>query len=143
VILLDTTIWGGLRQAYKAGQVVETFQWGASVHSSGELGIQLATMLHLGAALPNLRFAADAHYHHLLDDVIVGGKLRYEDGAIALPQGPGLGVELDRDKLAQYAELYRELGGYRYDRDPGRPDWVASVPETNYADPRAEAVIEP
>ena len=56
VILLDTTFWGGLRQAYKAGQVLETFQWGASVHSSGELGIQLTTMLHLGAALAQSRF---------------------------------------------------------------------------------------
>ena len=70
---------------------------GACVHSSGELGIQLATMLHLGAALPNLNFAADAHYHHLTDDVIKGGKLQYVDGKIALPKGPGLGVELDRD----------------------------------------------
>ena len=123
VILLDTTFWGGLRQAYKAGQVLETFQWGASVHSSGELGIQLATMLHLGAALPNLGFAADAHYHHLTDDVIKGGKMPYRDGKIALPKGPGLGVELDRDKVAEYAELYRELGGYAYDRDP-RPRLV-------------------
>ena len=61
VILLDTTFWGGLRQAWKAGVICEKFQRGISVHSSGELGIQLATMLHLGAALPNLTFAADAH----------------------------------------------------------------------------------
>ncbi|MDR3473175.1 MAG: enolase C-terminal domain-like protein [Devosia sp.] len=135
VILLDTTFWGGLRQAYKAGQVLETFQLGAAVHSSGELGIQLATMLHLGAALPNLSFAADAHYHHLTDDIIKGGKLAYKDGKIAVPKGPGLGVELDRDKLAQYAELYRELGGYPYDRDPGRPNWYAVMPERRYADP--------
>jgi glucarate dehydratase len=135
VILLDTTFWGGLRQAHKAGQVLETFQLGAAVHSSGELGIQLATMLHLGAALPNLSFAADAHYHHLTDDIIKGGKLQYTDGRIAVPKGPGLGVELDRDKLAQYAELYRETGGYQYDRDPGRPGWYAIVPEHNYADP--------
>ena len=139
VILLDTTFWGGLRQAYKAGQVLETFQWGASVHSSGELGIQLATMLHLGAALPNLGFAADAHYHHLTDDVIKGGKMQYRDGKIALPKGPGLGVELDRDKLAEYAELYRRLGGYTYDRDPGRRDWYCIMPERNYADPKAGA----
>mgnify|MGYP003536389461 CR=1 FL=1 len=56
VVLLDTTFWGGLRQAHKAGTVLETFQYGASVHSSGELGIQLASMLHLGAALPNIGF---------------------------------------------------------------------------------------
>ena len=135
VILLDTTFWGGLRQALKAGQVCETFQWGAAVHSSGELGIQLATMLHLGALLPNLPFAADAHYHHLTDDVIAGGLMPYENGEIAVPSGPGLGVTLDRDKLGRYAELYKELGGYPYDRDPARPGWYA-MPGRNYARPR-------
>ena len=135
VILLDTTFWGGLRQAYKAGTVLETFQYGASVHSSGELGIQLASMLHLGAALPNLSFAADAHYHHLTDDVIVGGLMPYVDGEIAVPTGPGLGVELDRDKLARYAEYYRETGGYAYDRDPTRPEWYSVLPEARWADP--------
>ena len=74
-----------------------------AVHSSGELGIQLATMLHLGAVLPNLSFAADAHYHHLTDDIIEGGKMRYENGSIRVPSGPGLGVRLDRAKVAEYA----------------------------------------
>jgi glucarate dehydratase len=136
VILLDTTFWGGLRQAYKAAQVCETFQWGVSVHSSGELGVQLATMLHLGAVIPNLTFAADAHYHHLTDDILAGGKLQYRDGSIAVPTGPGLGVEVDRDKVARYAELYRELGGYPYDRDPERPEWYSVQPESRFAKPR-------
>ncbi len=89
VILLDTTFWGGIRPCVKAAGVCETFQLGVAVHSSGELGIQLATMLHLGAVLPNLTFAADAHYHHLTDDIIVGGKMRYEGGGIAVPDGAG------------------------------------------------------
>lgn len=135
VILLDTTFWGGIRPCIKAAHVCETFQTGIAVHSSGELGIQLATMLHLGAVLPNLVFTADAHYHHLMDDIIVGGPLPYRGGAIAVPTGPGLGVELDREKLAQYAEYYRETGGYPYDRDPGRPGWFALVPNTRWADP--------
>jgi len=141
VILLDTTFWGGLRQAYKAGLILETFQLGASVHSSGELGIQLATMLHLGASLPNLNFAADAHYHHLTDDIIKGGKMKYIDGKIKLPTAPGLGVELDYDKVKQYSELFTELGGYKYDRDPGRPNWYTVMPEKNYADPNIEMEI--
>jgi glucarate dehydratase len=135
VILLDTTFWGGLRQAWKAGVVCEKFQRGISVHSSGELGIQLATMLHLGAALPNLSFASDAHYHHLTDDIIKGGKLKYSGGEIAVPTGHGLGVELDRDKLREYAELFKREGGYAYDRDPQRPDWFAVVPESRFAQP--------
>lgn len=135
VILLDTTFWGGLRQALKAAQVCETFQWGVSVHSSGELGIQLATMLHLGALLPNLRFAADAHYHHLTDDIIEGGKMSVSGGAIAVPTGPGLGVALDATKVEQYAEAFEREGGYPYDRDPTRPDWYAIVPGQRYATP--------
>jgi glucarate dehydratase len=135
VVLLDTTFWGGIRACVKAAGVCETFQLGVAVHSSGELGIQLATMLHLGAVIPNLSYAADAHYHHLLDDVIAGGKMPYVDGAIAVPKGPGLGVSLNRDKLRQYAELYKELGPYPYDQDPGRPGWTPLVPNDRWADP--------
>ncbi len=103
VILLDTTFWGGIRPCVKAAGVCETFQLGVAVHSSGELGIQLATMLHLGAVIPNLAFSADAHYHHLTDDIIEGGKFEYRDGSIDVPDTPGLGVRLDREKMEQYA----------------------------------------
>src|SRR5437763_6032697 len=102
VILLDTTFWGGIRPCIKAAGVCETMGLGVTVHSSGELGIQLATMLHMGAVVPNLGYAADAHYHHLVDDVIEGGRLRYAAGAIGVSDRPGLGVTLDRDKLARY-----------------------------------------
>jgi glucarate dehydratase len=141
VILLDTTFWGGIRPCIKAAGVCETFQLAIAVHSSGELGIQLATMLHLGAVLPNLVFHADAHYHQLVDDIIVGGPMRYENGAIRVPTAPGLGVELDRDKLGQYADLYKSLGGYPYDRDPSRPGWFSVVPNTRWADPYDDRVV--
>jgi glucarate dehydratase len=141
VILLDTTFWGGIRACIKAAAVCETFQLGVAVHSSGELGIQLATMLHLGAVLPNLSFAADAHYHHLRDDIIVGGPMRYEEGRIRVPDGPGLGVKLDREKLGQYHELYRRLGNYPYDRDPARPDWTPLIPNDRWADPADDAPV--
>jgi glucarate dehydratase len=135
VILLDTTFWGGIRPCVKAAGICETFQLGVAVHSSGELGIQLATMLHLGAVLPNLSFAADAHYHHLTDDVIEGGLMPYVNGSIAVPTAPGLGVKLNRDKLAEYSELYKRLGGYPYDQDPGRPGWTPILPNERFADP--------
>jgi glucarate dehydratase len=142
VVLLDTTFWGGMRACVKAAGVCETFQLGVAVHSSGELGIQLATMLHLGAVLPNLSFAADAHYHHLTGDIIQGGKLKYENGAIAVPTGPGLGVKLDRDKVAEYHELYLRLGSYPYDQDPLRPGWTPTIPNDRWADPLDARVPE-
>jgi glucarate dehydratase len=136
VILLDTTFWGGIRACVKAAGVCETFQLGIAVHSSGELGIQLATMLHMGAVLPGLSFAGDAHYHHLADDIIVGGLMKYENGAIRVPSGPGLGVKLDREKLGKYNELYKRLGNYPYDQDPARPGWTPLIPNDRWADPK-------
>lgn len=136
VILLDTTFWGGIRPCIKAAGICDTFQLGVAVHSSGELGIQLATMLHLGAVTPNLAFAADAHYHHLCDDIIEGGKMQYEGGSIAVPTGPGLGVTLDRSKLALYRDLYKRLGSYPYDQDPLRPGWAPIIPNDRWADPK-------
>jgi len=136
VILLDTTFWGGIRPCVKAAGICEAFQLGVAVHSSGELGIQLATMLHLGAAVPNLTFAADAHYHHLVDDVIEGGKLTYCHGAIPVPTAPGLGVKLDRDRVAEYHERFLRLGTYPYDQDPLRPGWSPLIPNQSWADPK-------
>ena len=104
VILLDTTFWGGIRACVKAAGVCETFQLGVAVHSSGELGIQLATMLHLGAVVPNLSFAADAHYHHLEDDVIEGGKLDVRKRRDSRARRPG-------PRRAAGSEQAREIRG--------------------------------
>ena len=89
----------------------------------------------MASVIPNLSFAADAHYHELVDDIIDGGKLKYEDGAIRVPSAPGLGVRLDREKLAEYSEMYRRLGPYPYDRDPLRPCWTPTIPNERWADP--------
>jgi glucarate dehydratase len=134
VILLDTTFWEGIRPCVKAASICEAFQLGIAVHSSGELGIQPATMLHLGAVVPNLAFKADARCHHLTDDIFVGGPIAYQNGEIAVPTGPGLGVKLDHDKLGEYSDLHKSLGGYPYDRDPTRPGWFPLLPNTSWAD---------
>jgi glucarate dehydratase len=39
------------------------------------------------------------NYHQLRDDIIEGGLMMYEAGAIRVPDKPGLGVKLDREKL--------------------------------------------
>ncbi|QXD14805.1 hypothetical protein GQ464_015490 [Rhodocaloribacter litoris] len=142
VILLDTTFWGGIRPCLKAAAICEAFGFSVGVHSSGELGIQLATMLHLGAVLPNLTFAADAHYHHLTDDIIEGGKMTYAEGTLAVPTGPGLGVRLDRERVARYHEHYLRLGNYPYDQDPLRPGWAPLIPNDRWADPADARVPE-
>jgi glucarate dehydratase len=74
--------------------------------------------------------------------VIEGGLMHYERGSIAVPDAPGLGVRLDREKLRQYSELYKELGGYPYDQDPLRPGWTPLVPNDRWADPNDSRMPE-
>ena len=49
-------------------------------------------------------------------------------------------MKLNRDKLAQYAELYLRLGGYPYDQDPLRPGWTPIIPNDRWSDPSDDRV---
>jgi glucarate dehydratase len=135
VILLDTTFWGGIRACVKAAAVCETFQLGVAVHSSGELGIQLATMLHLGAVMPNLSFAADAHYHHLTDDIIEGGPMPYETAPSACPKAPAWACGSTARNCASITNCTSAWAATRTTRIPARPGWTPIVPNDRWADP--------
>jgi glucarate dehydratase len=110
IILSDHHFWGGLRASMTLAGVCETFGRDLSMHSNSHLGISLAAMVHLGAALPNLRYALDTHYPWQSDEIIVGGGLPFEDGSVKVPDGPGLGVELDRQALARLHQNYLDCG---------------------------------
>jgi glucarate dehydratase len=129
VILTDIHYWEGPRGVKELAAVCRTFNLGVAMHSGVEFGVELAAMLHTAATIPEMHVAGDAHYHYLTDDIIAGGKLRYEDGCIRVPAGPGLGVELDLEKMAQYERLYEQRGDYyaRFHADPRRPDWYPTI----------------
>jgi glucarate dehydratase len=110
VILSDHHMWGGMRATVELGRICRTFGLGVSMHSNSHLGISLAAMVHVAAAIPELTYACDTHYPWQTDEVITGGKLSIEDGSVAVPAGPGLGVELDRDALGRLNEQYRRAG---------------------------------
>jgi glucarate dehydratase len=107
IILSDVHYWGGLASNKKLAGVCETFQIGLGMHSDRELGISTAAQLHLAAALPFMSYAPDSHYHHQSDDIITK-PFQYKNGCFAVPEGPGLGVEIDRDKLAKYSKLHEK-----------------------------------
>jgi glucarate dehydratase len=109
VVLVDPHFYGGLRQARHAAAALELLNVDVAMHSQGELGISMAAQLHVAASIPALTHAADAHYHHLVDDIIAGGKLQHDHGGMRVPAGPGLGVKLDRAKLEKYQELARRM----------------------------------
>jgi glucarate dehydratase len=127
VILADVHFWGGFRANQRMAAVCEAFGLGVGMHSDRELGISTAAMVHLACSLPNLGYAIDSHYHDQADDIITS-PWTYRDGAFELPAGPGLGVEIDRDKLDFYHRYFLEHQEVNEFYDPNRPGWVPALP---------------
>ena len=63
--------------------------WGVGQHSNSHLGITMAAMTHLAAAVPNLIYASDTHYPWNPDDIIKGPMFEIKDGYLDVPTGPG------------------------------------------------------
>jgi glucarate dehydratase len=129
IVLTDLHYWEGPRGVKDLCAVCNTFNLGVAMHSGSEFGVELAAMLHTASTIPTMNFAGDAHYHYLTDDIIEGGLMKYENGFIKVPDGPGLGVNLDEDKMRFYEKFYEEKGDYyaRFHQDPYRPDWYPII----------------
>lgn len=133
VILSDHHYWGGLKASRDLGKICEIWGLGLSMHSNSHMGISLAAMAHLAAATPNLTYDCDTHYPWQTDEVIEGGKLKITDGSMSLPDGPGLGVTLDRTELARLHQNYLSLDYLVRDDETEMqkhwPDWKFGRPK--------------
>jgi glucarate dehydratase len=129
IVLTDLHYWEGPRGVKDLCTVCNTFNLGVAMHSGSEFGVELAAMLQTASTITAMTFAGDAHYHYLLDDIVEGGLMKYKNGCIKVPTGPGLGVSLDEDKMKFYEKYYEEKGDYyaRFHQDPYRPNWYPTV----------------
>ena len=110
IILSDHHFWGGFRASLDLARFCKIFGRGMSMHSNSHLGISLAAMTHLAAAVPNLTYDCDSHYPWQDGHDLLAEPLPIEEGAIAVPRGAGLGVEVDRERLAQLHQQYLTCG---------------------------------
>ncbi|WGW02999.1 enolase C-terminal domain-like protein [Tropicibacter oceani] len=133
VILSDHHYWGGLKASRDLARICEIWGLGLSMHSNSHMGISLAAMTHLAAATPNLTYDCDTHYPWQVDEVIEGGKLKIEGGSLAVPEGPGLGVTLDRAQLARLHRNYLDCG---YTRRDDETEMQKHQPGWSFARPR-------
>ncbi|MEW6303132.1 MAG: enolase C-terminal domain-like protein [Verrucomicrobiota bacterium] len=117
VLLADLYWFGGIAGVQSLGVAAENVGWGLSYHSNNHAGVTMAAMIHTGAITPQLTYAGDTHYVWLADgaDIIQGSNLPIRGGKMKVPAAPGLGVQLDPDKLARAHETWRKSGMRRRD----------------------------
>jgi hypothetical protein len=89
-----------------AALVAEAAGLPAETHTFGETGVGTALMLQLHAAHRNFVLDNQTYYPNLEDDVILGGPLEFDGPFLAVPTAPGLGVELDRERVQHWARFY-------------------------------------
>jgi glucarate dehydratase len=132
VALCDHHYWGGIPACLSLGTIAEAIGWSLSQHSNNHAGVTMAAMVHVGALIPQLTHPSDTHYPWLPEgaDIIAGPNLAIRNGRMVVPTTPGVGVELDRDKLARAHETYVKCGmPSRDDRSTMRrfePGWEST-----------------
>ena len=108
IVLADPHFWtlnGSVRMAYLLNEWGLT--WGS--HSNNHFDITLATFVQVAAAAPGNIAPVDTHWIWQDGESLLKEPLSFADGKIKLPDKPGLGVDIDLDKLEKQNALYHQM----------------------------------
>lgn len=100
VVLADLVMWGGIQSMMELGAVAPLFGFDLTIHSAFECGIGMAANLQVAAALDPVRRAIDFGLENMVHALIVP-HIPVRNGRVAVPDGPGLGVEPNWDEINQ------------------------------------------
>ena len=107
--LADPHFWtmqGSVRVAHVCRE--HGLTWGS--HSNNHFDISLAMFTHVAAAAPGKTTAIDTHWIWQDGQRLTKEPLQIRGGRLAVPQRPGLGVEIDLAQLEQAHALYQQNG---------------------------------
>lgn len=116
-IVVNFAVLGGITRAIRFIGACEAMGVGFWCYS-GDAGICTAAYLHVSAAMPHLTEPSQSLFRWQVGDVIEGGPFRQRDDVVRVPEGPGLGVTLDRAALARWHRHYVEHGPMDHFLDP-------------------------
>lgn len=107
MIQLDNRFNIGVTGARISAGMCEAAGIPVASHAYYELGLATVERMHFIASCPACTMVNQiGKRRHYVDDILAGPMLKLENGCIDLPEGPGLGVKLDYEKLEKYNEWY-------------------------------------
>jgi glucarate dehydratase len=95
---------------------------------SGDAGVCTAAYLHVTAATAWIHEPSQSLFRWQVADVIEGGPFRQTDNLVPVPEGPGLGVALDRKSMAFLHRHFIEHGPLDHFHDPAAPGVFRRLP---------------
>lgn len=111
--LCFSSYWvGSLRQFHTLVHVAAMEGWQVCKHTHGELGLTAAAGQHMMLAAPNACLGHQQTAQMMADDILTETVPIAEGPRWGRLDGPGLGVDVDEDKLMRYHREYRRLGQF-------------------------------
>lgn len=111
VIVTDPHQLGGLVPFHHASHLALGAGLPICKHAFADLGITTIATAHVLGSLPSPQLGHQQFLTFLTHDLLAE-PVRFSNGSIAVPTGPGLGIELDRDALAFYGGIYEQYGEF-------------------------------
>jgi L-alanine-DL-glutamate epimerase-like enolase superfamily enzyme len=102
LILPDICRAGGITEGRKIGTVADLHNVRWAAHVSMGTSVHVAAAAHLAAASANFLIFEFSSTPNPIGDTLLTRPLRPEHGILRVPDGPGLGIELDEEKLKQH-----------------------------------------
>lgn len=118
---------GGLSKTLKFIAACEEMGKGFWCYSN-DLGIMTAAYLHVSAATPHITEASQSLFRWQIGDVIKDGPFRQTNDCVSVPEGVGLGVELDPAAMARWAKHFEDNGPIHHFEDPANPGRFRRLP---------------
>ena len=104
---------GGLLGLKKAAACLQAANLPLNRHGVvGETGVSTLAALQVLATIPNITTGNQVMHQLLAEDIVVDGILNFEGSRITVPDRPGLGIELDQDRVEKFAQAYQKVGQY-------------------------------
>ena len=115
IIQVDITHYGGLSNAKKLAGWADAYYMLVAPHNVGG-PVSTAACLHFGACTTN--FKIQEHFNDFDEDYIrlaAAGVPDVVDGYFSLPNGPGLGIEVNEDVIREHPPQYAHFNLYAED----------------------------
>jgi len=103
ILNISPYLLGGVRASLRLATLAEAARVGVLIGTTQELNLGTAAIAHLGAVTRGLNYPSDSTGPKLYTQDVVKTSVRYEAGHLVVPDGPGLGVEVDEAALAALA----------------------------------------
>jgi galactonate dehydratase len=103
ILNADVCNCGGILELKEIGAMAESYYVVMSPHNYNSTSVALAATMHACAAMPNFLITEYFVNFAEVSQAITVDPLRVENGYVALPTAPGLGIELDEEAMTHYA----------------------------------------